>query len=249
MAEPLSLVASVIAIIQISKTVIGICQFYIEEMKEAPSELRLMLVEISTLRAITKNLRFLVDPKTANPGLSNQLVGIDGPVEGCLRALKELEKELPHEAALLNGKGSKRRKVDVSTWVRALAWPLRVGKVKRLLQDIMLYKGTINLALTTDLAHDLKDVKQKTEQIHTILTGNYRPRRNFYSNLAQTLNVGKSTHGFKPPIHRTYIIGLKYFTKPELVLGCSEHLNGLSGSKESTDAYGFMVYPELESQS
>jgi hypothetical protein len=87
----------------------------------------------------------------------------------------------------VNGQRSKRRKLNVA--VAALAWPLKREKAKKLLQDIIQHKTTINLALTAEFvyasilcplvgswsdllcSHDLKDVRQKTEQIQTLLTG------------------------------------------------------------------------------
>src|SRR6266480_1186241 len=56
------------------------------------------------------------------------------------------------------------------------------------------------------------------------------------------------TNGLKPPIHPTSTIDLRTFTSLELLLGCFEHLNGLSGSKESIAACGSMVSLGPENQ-
>ena len=75
-----------------------------------------------------------------------QLAANTGPIEGCLKALKQLEEVFPQATTAV--KGQKRRKLAVAR--EALAWPLRAGKAKNLLQEIIQHKTTINLALTTE---------------------------------------------------------------------------------------------------
>ncbi|KAF1850095.1 uncharacterized protein K460DRAFT_300801, partial [Cucurbitaria berberidis CBS 394.84] len=99
-----------------------------------------------------------------------------------MKALKELETLLPPAAVSVNGQSSKPRKLDAA--VAALAWPLKTGKAKKLLQEIIQHKTTINLALTAEFVQDLKDVKQKTEQIQDLLTDS--ERRDLYRWLATT---------------------------------------------------------------
>ena len=186
-AETLGVVSSIIAIVQIAKTVISICQFYIDAVDGASSDLQVILIEVYTLKGIAKSLQYLTQPNVAKSTLLDQLAAVTGPIEGCKKALKELESLFPSAATSMNGQKSKRGKLD--TAVVALAWPLKKGKAKKLLQEIMQHKTTINLALTTefvyvsilyplagswsDLLHsqDLKDVKQKAEQIQNLLTG------------------------------------------------------------------------------
>ena len=186
-AETLGVVGSIIAIVQISKTIISLCQFYIDAVDGASSDLRVILIEVSTLKGIAKSLQYLTRPNVANSALLNQLAAVTGPIEGCKKALNELETLFPPAAVSMNGQRSKRRKLDAS--VAALAWPLKRGKAKKLLQEIIQHKTTINLALTAEFvyasilcllvglwsdllhSHDLKDVKRKAEQIQNLLTG------------------------------------------------------------------------------
>ena len=169
-AETLGVVGSIIAIVQISKTIISLCQFYIDAVDGASSDLRVILIEVSTLKGIAKSLQYLTRPNVANSALLN-----------------ELETLFPPAAVSMNGTRSKRRKLDAA--VAALAWPLKRGKAKKLLQEIIQHKTTINLALTAEFvyasilcplvglwsdllhSHDLTDVKQKAEQIQNLLTG------------------------------------------------------------------------------
>ncbi|KAF2800547.1 hypothetical protein K505DRAFT_263715 [Melanomma pulvis-pyrius CBS 109.77] len=166
--ETLGVVGSIIAIVQISKTIISACQFYIDAVDGASSDLRVILIEISALKGIAKSLQYLTQPNVANSALLNQLSAVTGPIEGCNKALKDLETLFPSAAVSIYGKRSKQRKLDAA--VAALAWPLKSGKAKRLLQEIIQHKTTINLALTAEFVQDLKDVKQKVEQIRDLLT-------------------------------------------------------------------------------
>ncbi|KAF2449270.1 hypothetical protein P171DRAFT_480367 [Karstenula rhodostoma CBS 690.94] len=154
-AKTLGVVGSIIAIVQISKTIISLCHFYIDSVDGAPQELRVILIEVSTLKAIAKSLQYLTQPNVANSTLLDQLAAISGPIEGCKKALKELEKLFPPTPTPVsgNGRNSTRRKLDA---------------------EIIQHKTTINLALTSELVHDLKDVKQKAEQIQNLLTEDER---------------------------------------------------------------------------
>ena len=149
--ETLGVVGSVIAIVQISKTIISLCEFYIDEVDGASSDLQAILIELSALKGIAKSLQYLTQPNVANSALLNQLAAVTGPIEGCKKALKELEALFPSAAASMNNQRTKRRKLDAA--VAVLAWPLKKGKAKKLLQIIIQHKTTINLALTAEFVY------------------------------------------------------------------------------------------------
>lgn len=149
MAEVLAVGAAVIAIIQITDRIIGLCKFYIEAERGIPSSLHSILVEISMLKAIFENLDFL---RTCNSGISSTmstLYGQDGPVEGCRRSITKLEKLFPSDCVQNEGQpASKKRRVMAS--LSELAWPLKENKAKKLLDEIKGHKSSITLALTTE---------------------------------------------------------------------------------------------------
>jgi hypothetical protein len=153
MAEVVALMASVIAIIQISDRVISLTKYYIESTSGAPSELRAILVEISTLNAILKSLEYLHDCDYTSPALWTQIGRPDGPLEGCRQSIKALEELFPSEAIAVptpNGQPSGAKKGKVDALLKTLAWPLKVRKARDLLQKITQYKALINLALSTE---------------------------------------------------------------------------------------------------
>ncbi|CVL06960.1 uncharacterized protein FMAN_12051 [Fusarium mangiferae] len=175
MAEALGVVASAIAVIQISKEVISACKFYIEALRsDAPTSLRTLLIEISTLKSVLENLEFISKCDTFTPAVQNRLTAFDGPIEGCRAAMTALEKLFPKQS-LRNGQNtSKRQKVQAT--FATLAWPLKQGQVQELLQQISRYKDGIQLALTTEATKDIKDIKAASEEIRSILTEEQRYR-------------------------------------------------------------------------
>jgi hypothetical protein len=150
MAEVLAAVASVIAVIQISDRIIGLCKFYIGSLVEIPSSLRAVLIEISTLKTVFEALQFLEKCDHSTPALQKKLSAPDGPIEGCRSAIAELEKLFPTESVRKaggNARTSKRQKVQQT--FATLAWPLKQGRVQELLQRISNYKDVIQLTLIT----------------------------------------------------------------------------------------------------
>jgi hypothetical protein len=78
------------------------------------------------------------------------LGGEEGPVEGCLRAIKEIEALFPsiYSIPKESKSSSKRRKMQ-NVWA-VLAWPFKEEKARKLLERLTQYKTTINLALSTE---------------------------------------------------------------------------------------------------
>ncbi|KAM5521489.1 hypothetical protein FOXYSP1_15380 [Fusarium oxysporum f. sp. phaseoli] len=175
MAEALGVVASAIAVIQISKEVISLCKFYIEALSsDAPTSLRAVLIEVSTLKSVLEGLEFISKCETVTPALQNRLAASDGPIEGCRVAMTALEKLFPKQALQNGQNASKRQKVQAT--FATLAWPLKQGQIQDLLQQISRHKDGIQLALTTEVTKDIKDIKAVSEEIRCILTGEQRHR-------------------------------------------------------------------------
>ena len=150
MAEPVSIVASVIAIIQISDRVINICRHYISTMKDAPSDIQTIVSEIATLKIIFERLEDLVKPDGCG---SSQLVDVltsdDGPIKGCHRSITQLEALLSQDNSM--AEGSKKRKLNLA----ALAWPLKQNKVNKLRADMARYRDIVALAINTESMYAL----------------------------------------------------------------------------------------------
>ena len=149
MAEVIAVGASVIAIIQVADRIIGACKSYVSSVRDAPSDLRSILLEISALKTVFENLQFLNSCNSPCSPIVDSLCGADGPVEGCLLSVNELAGLFPPDDVHVAGQGQLKRRKIKSNLV-SLAWPLKETKARKLLDDILRYKSTITLALTTD---------------------------------------------------------------------------------------------------
>lgn len=150
--DPLSITASVIAVIGLAGKIISLCQGYVNTMKDAPSDLRTIMIETGSLKSVVTSLEFFLS--SWGPGnmlhIVKSLEGPEGPLEASRKALVALEKLFP-PAADQNATGTKRRVTAIS--YAKLAWPFKEEKARKILNDIARYKVTISLALTTDTAY------------------------------------------------------------------------------------------------
>jgi len=151
--EALGIAASIIAVVQISAEIIAACTRYIEEIHDAPKDLKNILVEISVLKGLFEPLKVVLGSSPETAALDAQL---SKPVDGCLSTLKELSSLLDTtDTGGFGGDDSvgerhsslgKRRMVALAT---RLAWPLKKGRANRLLFVIGQYKGSITVILNT----------------------------------------------------------------------------------------------------
>lgn len=171
MAEAIAVVASVVAVIQITDRIANFCRHYLGSVRDAPSDIRLILLETTALNTIFENLRFLNTCKQADVSKAvRSLAAPNGPIEGCKRAVTELEQLLPTEHTSHQTRSWwKKRKAKVT--LTSLAWPMKESNARKLLEEIGRCKLTINLALSTDSFQDIKHIKQKTADIHDTLFG------------------------------------------------------------------------------
>ena len=148
--ETVALVASIIAIVQASDRVIGLCKFYMGAASDAPLELRAILVEISTLKAVLESLQFMETCEHTSETIWRQLSGKDGPIEECRRLIADLERLFPTDALPPHATKSRSKKRKVELTFAILEWPRKARKARELLQNIIQQKTMISLALTTE---------------------------------------------------------------------------------------------------
>jgi|SRR3569833_36087 len=143
--EAVAIGASILAFIQVADRVIDLCKSYLESVRDAPSDLRKILVETSALRAILENLQFL---RSCDHGPATlHLPHLERSITECLMAITEMEGLFPSSSST-HPVSSKRRKARIT--LKALAWPLKENRAKKLLGEMVQHKTTISLALTTE---------------------------------------------------------------------------------------------------
>ena len=158
MAEVIALTASIIAVVQLADRIASVCKSLIETVQDYPRDLRLIFVETGSLKVIFESLRFLNEDDPVDSALLQRLRGADGPVEGCKTAMDRLDRlfpPLPLPSSKHNG--AKRQKLQ--TTFTSLAWPLKAEKARKLLDEIMRHKSTINVALQGQLLWVVHDIR------------------------------------------------------------------------------------------
>jgi hypothetical protein len=145
MADPVSLTASIITFIALADRIIGAARYCIESVRDAPTDIQIILGEVSSLKAIVEGFD---DPdwrKNAATSLAAGLFRKFGPIESCRRCLSGLEGLLPPQAD--DGATAKRRR----TTMAELAWPFKQPKARKLLAEISHHKATLLLAISGEI--------------------------------------------------------------------------------------------------
>ena len=150
--DPLSITASVIAVLQATEAVISICCNYRSAAKGASWDVSRVLDQVRSLRSVLRTLEELADRVETGssdvrlPALKLLCNPKVGELAECLAEMKSLEGRLALPT-WAGPAGSKR-----SSLVQALSWPLNKGETEKTLQTIERYKATLNLAITADQA-------------------------------------------------------------------------------------------------
>lgn len=137
--DGLSSAASVIAVIQLTGSLVKICGGYIQEVKDARDDIITLQRAITGLQGILQDLqKFLQSHNDKTLPTSSRLVS---NITDCLSDLRALEVKIDP------GRGKKlMRKVGF----RALKWPLKRAEVEGIVQNLERYKSSFTLSLQVD---------------------------------------------------------------------------------------------------
>ena len=139
--DPLSISASIIALLQLTSTVIE----YLNEVRNASKEQHEIAIEASNLYGLLVRLRYRVDAAhNTEDGWFGQIKALGAPT-GPLNQLKESLEKLVIQPDILRPEKKRDRIVS------ALQWHWNKGDADEILQRIERLKSLIALALTNDL--------------------------------------------------------------------------------------------------
>jgi ankyrin repeat protein len=157
MGDALSLVANLVAVVQISGNIISLCYDYHRGVKGADKGILSILRETQTLRNAVEPLILLVNAES--PGdepyiLSLKSMSLDGgPLQEIQDDLQALEERL---------------RIPVNRWQKLgnqLLWPLRERDAKQALQTIHRVKGILEFGLLTDMSTSIVEIRKSTKDI------------------------------------------------------------------------------------
>jgi hypothetical protein len=141
---------SIGSVLQLAERVANVCKWLIETVQDCPRDLRLIFVETGSLKVIFESLGFLNEDDPADSATMRRLRGSDGPVEGCKVAMDQLDQLFPPLPSP-NSKRKREKGQKLQTTLTRLAWPLKADRARKLLDEIMRHKSTINVALQGQL--------------------------------------------------------------------------------------------------
>jgi hypothetical protein len=155
MGDPLSVTASVFAILQISEAVLSRCWQYINDARSAKKDVMRTIDTISSLNGILSQLKGLAG-NHADPRLPclTALNTHDGTLQACEAALKELDKGLGPAPATMNV-------------IKAMKWPFKAKDIENIVERIEKFKTTVILALGGDSVQTILRIDDSVTQIGT----------------------------------------------------------------------------------
>ncbi|SLM37986.1 P-loop containing nucleoside triphosphate hydrolase [Lasallia pustulata] len=149
MAEGLALAASIVAILQITNSVISICHDYGAAAKDAPwakvnAEMKSLRNVLQTLQPLAEEAEFgSPSAGTRLPTLA-LLCGPQGLLNCCLEEVGRLDERLKNPS-WSDSFGPKKKAL-----IQALRWPLNKAETMKTVDDVSRYRNILNLAITAD---------------------------------------------------------------------------------------------------
>jgi hypothetical protein len=139
--DPLSGAASVIAVVELSSTVLDLCRKYISKVKNAKQDIQRLSSEIEAFSKVLVRLKDLVQgPEAAKLPTSGSL---DQVIQQCHDELEGIKEKLDPNP----GKSQQKMK---RFGLRALKWPLTRNEVDETIAVLDKHKATLNTALSLD---------------------------------------------------------------------------------------------------
>lgn len=155
MAEAIGFAASIIAFVQLADRVISLSKKFLDAAQDAPTTLRRVHAETSSMKDILEELKKMYDSSDASDSAAIQKA-THKPIETCQASVEMLEQELAklsispsHQKTGL----SKRQKVKQS-----LMWATSSEeRTKKLIAAMITQKATLSLALVADISYVTHD--------------------------------------------------------------------------------------------
>jgi hypothetical protein len=160
--DPLSVTASVIAVLQAANTVVSVCYDFRAAIKDYPWALTRITSSINELRFILNRLEQVANESELGFDETNilrlstleVLCQDGGAVSNCFEELKMLETKLV-PGSWAGKDGSKRRAL-----IQSIGWQFKGKEAEETLQRLERYKSTLNLAITMDQAALIKNMSK-----------------------------------------------------------------------------------------
>ncbi|RMJ01620.1 hypothetical protein BHE90_012058 [Fusarium euwallaceae] len=159
--EALGAVASIIAVVQLTGTIINLCKKYLTSVADLKHDLNCIIIEVSTLRSILELVETAVE---GEGGKSPILDALKTPVSSCQNVLADLmallrstQCEIPDEQIRMRDKASK------ILW--RVEWPFKGDRAKTMLADLSQHKNAIAMILAADSSWGVRVLRLNVKEL------------------------------------------------------------------------------------
>ncbi|KAI0161909.1 ankyrin repeat-containing domain protein [Hypoxylon sp. FL1284] len=154
MADPLSMAASLIAVVQVSAGIISLCYDYRRAVQGAKKEVATLQREVQSLRDVIEQILKLLDTE------DDDYLPVLKKMNARNNAFSEYEEQFRDL--------EDRLRTPVSRWRQLghqLLWPLRERDLAKDLQTIHRMKGVLEFGLVTDSAFSIMEIRKDTRDL------------------------------------------------------------------------------------
>jgi hypothetical protein len=138
--DPLSITGTLIAVVQITTSLISICYDYRSGVNSSSREVLQITESLNSLKDVLESILQLIETTNAGELSTVKLLAKDGgTLQSCQAELERLRAKLEPE------KGWRKLR-------NSLIWPLKEGEMRRALEALERWKSTMQLALSADQA-------------------------------------------------------------------------------------------------
>jgi hypothetical protein len=169
--DPLSITASLIAVLQVSGTVISALYEYRNGVRSASTDAARIITELNSLRSILESLLQAVETEAAPKTSFSDSNSSGGSRLGNFQALTLPNGELERCQADLEAVSVKLgvdNGAPLQGWKKArmaLVWPFKEKDVEKLLQSVQKAKSTMQLALAADQTAMTLEIHEKVSHL------------------------------------------------------------------------------------
>ena len=253
--DPVSAVASVIAIYQLASAISGLCFHYSQGVRRADRDADLVINEIDIFQKYLRSMKEILINEQLATASTDRLRSLDEIINGQSAALNLCRQDLEViQTELVKAQSGGRFKETV----RKLSWPLRKEELDKKLNTLKKFTEAVDRALNVDNNEIIRGIDSKIQQIQESLklTELQKKRQEeFFEQSQEQLRaeetkqkiLGWLAHPDRSESMRSH--ATTGMTGQRLVDGSLTDQSFKSSERTLNQSFGFMETPDTENRS
>lgn len=164
--DPISAIASLIAVYQLASSVSGLCFRYGQGVQRADRDADLVINELDTFQKYLRTLKEILDKEDSATDGTHRLRNLNGIINGESAALKLCGRHLEDIRAKLVKVQSEGRLREA---IHKLSWPLKQEEVNKTLNTLKRFAEAVDRALNVDNNEIIREIDSTTKRIQNSL--------------------------------------------------------------------------------